>query len=91
MIEAKNGRLVVNGHELPPTDVEILKHLSSKGELKVTELMLLMGKIFPQYISSRVSILASSQLGVVVKKRRGTYEIVPELQEELKEILEKVK
>ena len=96
-IEMKDGKLFVGGHRLPKGDVDILIQLLREG-LSAFELMQRLGKIYPQYIQLRLRVLIS--LGVIIKTagmgnettelgymKRVSYEINPEIKEELKGIL----
>ena len=91
MIELKKegSRLYLNGEKIPPLDINIMQKIIENGLLGAHELMMKMGKLSESYISLRCRTL--QDYGLLIKPRYGRYDINPEIRDELKSLIEKVR
>jgi len=89
MIERKDGKVCVDGTLLSPGDVNLLRQMLKRDSpMTVFQLMEAVGSTYTQYISNRIRIMKDMFRLVIPGAKRGTYEIVPEIRDELARALE---
>lgn len=89
MIQKVDGKLFVNGKALSDGDVALLKQMLRCGQpITAFDLMMKVGSTYTQYISNRLRMMVKVYALVTKGPKRGTYEIIPEVREELKKALE---